>query len=83
MLEGLSGSPIILISKNSNDIPIIGIHIGANINKGVNIGTFIGEIFFSLNKRINLKNNEICVVLFISTRQRINCPISSKIVDIL
>ena len=78
---GSSGGPIILLNDNSNDIPVIGIHKGGNQNKKTNIGIFIGEIFFAFKKSIDLKNNEICVVLFISIDQSINYPFSCKIVD--
>ena len=77
--KGASGSPIVLLNENSEEIPVIGIHKEARIYKQV--GTFIGEIFYDLEKRIYLKYNEICVVIFISIDQLINYPISCKITD--
>ena len=78
---GSSGSPIILLNKNSNEIPVIGIHRGHKINEQINFGTFIGEIFHTFKKRIDLKNNDICLVIFISIDQLINFPISCKVID--
>ena len=43
--SGASGSPIILFNENIDSIQVIGIHKEANYTKGLNIGTFIGEIF--------------------------------------
>ena len=77
--KGATGSPIALLNENSEEILVIGIHKEASIYKQV--GTFIGEIFYDLEKRIYLKYNEICVVIFISTDQLINYPISCKITD--
>ena len=69
------------LNKNSNEIPVIGIHRGHKINEQINFGTFIGEIFHTFKKRIDLKNNDICLVIFISIDQLINFPISCKVID--
>ena len=60
--SGASGSPIILFNENIDSIQVIGIHKEANYTKGLNIGTFIGEIFKKENinssslTNINLSN---------------------------
>ena len=69
--KGASGSPIVLLNEKSKEIPVIGIHKEASLYKN-GCGIFIGEIFYDLEKRIYLKYNEICVVIFISTDQLIN-----------
>ena len=78
--KGASGSPIVLLNENSEEIPVIGIHREVSLYKN-GCGIFIGEIFYDLEKRIYLKYNEICVVIFISTDQLINYSISCKITD--
>ena len=49
MEGGSSGSPIILLNDNSNDIPVIGIHIGWNKKKMINFGRNI--LFFQKKNR--------------------------------
>ena len=48
--QGSSGCPIILLNQNINLIQVIGIHKKGDNNKGINCGTFIGEIIEGLNK---------------------------------
>jgi len=55
---GASGSPIILFNENIDTIQVIGIHKEANYSKGLNSGTFIGEIFKKENNNI-LNNSKI------------------------
>ena len=76
-IAGSSGIPIILLNKDSKEIPVIGIHCRPNYLKQINIGTFIGEIF----KDDNENKNKKCVILFISSDQIINFPISGNIKD--
>ena len=49
---GSSGSPIILLNNNINLIQVIGIHKSGDEIKGINGGTFIGEIVNEINKDI-------------------------------
>ena len=52
--NGSSGCPIILLNNNINLIQVIGIHKDGIINKKINGGTFIGEIFNQdLSKELN------------------------------
>ena len=74
---GSSGIPIMLLNKDSKEIPVIGIHCRQNYLTHFNIGTFIGEIF----KDDNENKNQKCVILFISSDQIINFPISGNIKD--
>ena len=76
-MAGSSGIPIILLNKDSKEIPVIGIHCGPNYLTHFNIGTFIGEIF----KDDNENKDKKCVILFISSDQIINFPISGNIKD--
>lgn len=76
-MAGSSGIPIILLNKDSKEIPVIGIHSRGKKLKQINIGTFIGEIF----KDDNENKNKKCVILFISSDQIINFPISGNIKD--
>jgi hypothetical protein len=52
--QGSSGSPIILF----NLLNVIGIHKYGDLEKRVNIGTFIGEIFDEIKKDLSEVNNE-------------------------
>ena len=54
--HGSSGSPIILL----NSLTVIGIHKQADIEKNLNVGTFIGEAIKAINKKkfINIINNK-------------------------
>ena len=65
--EGSSGCPIILYTENENLIQVIGIHKEANLGKGLNTGTFIGEIFNNKNNGGNppSNNNYIIAELYI------------------
>ena len=47
--NGSSGSPIILLNNNINNIQVIGIHKCGFLSKPINGGTFIGEIFKEMN----------------------------------
>ena len=58
--EGSSGCPIILYTENENLIQVIGIHKEGNYGKGLNTGTFIGEIFNN-NDEINQTNNNYII----------------------
>ena len=49
--HGLSGSPIILL----NSLTVIGIHKQADIEKNLNVGTFIGEAIKSINEKKFIK----------------------------
>jgi len=61
--NGSSGCPIILLNNNINLIRVIGIHKDGIINKKINGGTFIGEIFNGdLNKELNKKNNNNYII---------------------
>ena len=62
--NGSSGSPIILNNNNINLIQVIGIHKNGDQIKGINGGTFIGELINeinknSFNKKIFFEKNEI------------------------
>ena len=63
--EGSSGSPIMLLNNNLNEIRVIGIHKCGGIN--INFGIFIGEI---LDKNKIKKNTYL--IQFISIDQTIN-----------
>ena len=60
--EGSSGSPIILYTENAKSIKVIGIHKEGNSGKGVNKGTFIGEIFKNKNNGGNIKSNNNYII---------------------
>ena len=55
--HGSSGCPIILLNNNINFIQVIGIHKKGDNNKGINGGTFIGEIineiYYDLKGKLN------------------------------
>ena len=52
--QGSSGSPIILFNLEK----VIGIHKYGDLEKRVNVGTFIGEIFDEIKNDLNEVNNE-------------------------
>ena len=52
--EGSSGSPIILFNLEK----VIGIHKHGDLEKRVNVGTFIGEIFDEIKNDLKELNNE-------------------------
>jgi len=56
--EDSSGSPIILF----NLFKVIGIHKAGDREKGINLGTFIGEIFDEIKDDLNEENNEIKII---------------------
>ena len=60
--EGSSGSPIILYTENAKSIKVFGIHKEGNPGKGVNTGTFIGEIFKNKNNGGNIKSNNNYII---------------------
>ena len=51
--EGSSGSPIIIFST----LKVIGIHKHGDLEKKINVGTFIGIIFNEINKDLKKGNN--------------------------
>ena len=64
--KGSSGCPIILLNNNYNLIQVIGIHKNGNYKKGINGGTFIGEIIkeikncFEKNGKYKRRNKRKC-----------------------
>jgi hypothetical protein len=79
---GSGGSPIILLNNNTNEIRVIGIHLGADKNKKLKFGTFIAEILDeNLEKIKSPDKNDKCVIQFISTNQLVNVLITCKITD--
>jgi len=81
----LTISPIIMYNKN-NIMPVIGIHLGSipeeNINYGILIGEIVKEFEQNIKPRKQIKDeSKKCLVLFKSTDQLINCPISGYIND--
>ena len=55
---GSSGCPIILNNNNINLLQVIGIHKSGDKNRGINCGTFIGELINEINNsNNNLYNN--------------------------
>ena len=59
--KGPGGSPIILLNQNSNEIPVIGIHLETDQRGLCGFGTFFWGNYREKNK------SEICLVIFIST----------------
>ena len=55
--KGASGCPIILLNNNYNLIQVIGIHKNGNYMRGINGGTFIGEIIKEIKNSFIKKEN--------------------------
>ena len=82
--NGSSGCPILLLNTNINLVKVIGIHKNADIEKNINCGTFIGEIFkeIKIKKEVDKETNERLIeIKFYSTDKVINYPIICKDTD--
>jgi len=81
---GSSGSPIMLLNDNINEIRVIGIHSGVLRSKPINCGTFIAEILGEDKETfINPEKikKDICLIQFLSGDQRVNMFITCKVTD--
>jgi hypothetical protein len=82
--KGSSGSPIMLLNDNINEIRVIGIHTRSIPIKNVKIGTFIAELLGEEKEEfINPEKNkkDICLIQFLSGDQHVNMFITCKVTD--